>query len=78
MLVLSRKKGESILIGTEIEIIILDTDKDGIKIGINAPKEIPVLRNELYLQTKDSNLNAAKFTVDKKSLIETLKKMKKK
>ncbi len=48
MLVLSRKKDESIIIGDEIEIIIVDVRGDKVRLGINAPKEVPVHRKEIY------------------------------
>lgn len=47
MLVVSRKADESIIIGDNIEITILETTKDRVKIGISAPRDITVIRNEL-------------------------------
>lgn len=54
MLVLSRKVEESILIGDNIEIKVLDVIGDKVQIGISAPKEITVLRSELK-ETMDEN-----------------------
>ena len=48
MLVLSRQKNESIMIGDDIEIIIVDVRGDKVRLGITAPKEIPVHRMEVY------------------------------
>lgn len=48
MLIISRKVSESILIGDDIEIIISEITADKVKIGVKAPKEIPILRHELY------------------------------
>lgn len=48
MLVLSRKKGERVLIGDDIELIVTDIRGDKVRIGIEAPKEIPVHRSEVY------------------------------
>lgn len=48
MLILSRRKNESIVIGDDIEIIVTDVCKGKIRLGINAPKEIPVHRKEIY------------------------------
>jgi carbon storage regulator len=48
MLVLSRQKDESIMIGDEVEITIVDVRGDKVRLGISAPKEIPVHRKEVY------------------------------
>ena len=58
MLALSRKQGESIVIGNNIEITVLEAKGDQVKIGISAPKEVPVYRKEVYLQIQDSNKEA--------------------
>lgn len=55
MLALTRKKGEAIIINNNIEITILEVKGDQIKIGITAPKEVPVYRKEVYLQIQESN-----------------------
>lgn len=47
MLVLSRKIGQRILIGPNIEIVIVDHDRDRVKVGIDAPRSVPILRGEL-------------------------------
>ena len=71
MLVISRKKGESLLIGEDIEITIVKIENGTVKIAINAPKEISILRTELYKEVKDENQNATMFD---KSALEKLKK----
>jgi carbon storage regulator len=48
MLVLSRQKDESIIIGDDIEITIVDVRGDKVRLGINAPREISVHRKEIY------------------------------
>ena len=48
MLVLSRQKDESIIIGDDIEITIVDVRGDKVRLGINAPREISVHRKEVY------------------------------
>ena len=55
MLALSRKKGEAILIGDDVEISIIDIRGDQIKLGITAPREIPVYRKEVYIQIQEEN-----------------------
>ncbi|SFJ26818.1 carbon storage regulator, CsrA [Paenibacillus sp. UNC496MF] len=58
MLVLSRKKGETIMIGNDIELTVLDVSADGVKLGIAAPKEIGILRKELFIAVADTNKEA--------------------
>ena len=55
MLALSRKKNEALVIDNKIEVTILDIKGDQVKIGISAPKEIPVYRKEIYLQIQEAN-----------------------
>lgn len=55
MLALSRKQGESIMIGSNIEITILEVKGEQIKIGISAPKSVPVYRKEIYTQIQEAN-----------------------
>ena len=58
MLVLSRKKGEKIIIGKDIEICVLDFDRNTMKIGINAPKSTKIYRSELYDAVQKTNTNS--------------------
>ncbi|MBF0543495.1 MAG: carbon storage regulator CsrA [Candidatus Riflebacteria bacterium] len=60
MLVLTRKINEKIIIGDEIEIVLVDIGKDQVKIGINAPKNIKVHRFEVYEEIQRENREAAK------------------
>ncbi|MDD6330934.1 MAG: carbon storage regulator CsrA [Clostridium sp.] len=60
MLALSRKQNEAIVVGNDIEITILEIKGDQVKIGIQAPKSVPVYRKELYMQIKDANQEAIK------------------
>lgn len=55
MLALTRKKGESIIVNNDIEISILELRGDQVKVGISAPKEVPVYRKEVYLQIQKEN-----------------------
>jgi len=59
MLALSRKLGESIIINDDIVITVLDISRDQIKIGIEAPKSVPIHRKEVYLQIQEENKAAA-------------------
>ena len=53
MLALTTKKGESIVINNNIEISVLEIRGDQIKIGISAPKDVPIYRKEVYLQIQE-------------------------
>ncbi len=55
MLALTRKKGESLVINNNIEITILEVRGDQVKIGIAAPKNVPIYRKEVYLQIQKEN-----------------------
>ncbi len=58
MLALSRKKNEAIIINNNVEVTILEVKGDQVKIGITAPKEVPVYRKEVYLQIQEANRDA--------------------
>lgn len=55
MLVVTRKEGEALLIGDNIEITISKVSDGNVKVAINAPKELKILRKELYLAVKEEN-----------------------
>lgn len=55
MLALTRKKGEALVINNNIEITVLEIRRDQIKIGISAPKDVPIYRKEVYLQIQQEN-----------------------
>jgi len=77
MLALARKKGESIIIGDNIEITLLDIKNDQVKIGINAPKDISIHRKEVYVQIQEVNKEAAKVSnTVKKDIKNLMKKIK--
>ena len=59
MLVLSRKTNESIVIDGNITVSVLRVDNDNVRLGIEAPLEIPVLRKEIYEEIKTNNEMAA-------------------
>ena len=58
MLALTRKKGEALVINNNIEITVLEIRGDQIKLGITAPKDVPVYRKEVYLQMQKENEEA--------------------
>ena len=58
MLALSRKQNESIVIGNDIEVTILDVKNEQVKIGISAPKHVGIYRKEIYLQIQEENKKA--------------------
>jgi len=77
MLALTRKIGESIMIGDNIEVTVIATAGDQIKLGINAPKSVSIHRKEVYLQIQDENKAAASATTEgAKALQDFLKKQK--
>lgn len=59
MLALSRKKGEAIVVNNNVEITILEVKGDQVKIGISAPKDVPIYRKEVYMQIQQANQEAA-------------------
>ena len=70
MLALTRKKGEAIVINNNIEITILEIHGDQFKIGITAPKDVPIYRKEVYLQIQVEN--KAAISVDSAELFKNL------
>ena len=74
MLVLTRKSGESIMIGQESEIKVLSVDKGTVRLGIEAPREVSVYRMELFEAIKRENIQAAGSIASLSKLSELLKK----
>ena len=58
MLALYRKKNEAIIINNNVEVTILEVKGDQVKIGITAPREVPIYRKEVYLQIQEANKEA--------------------
>jgi len=56
MLVLTRKTNQSIMIGDDVEVSVLAVSRDKIRLGITAPKEIPVFRKEVYLSIQEEKM----------------------
>lgn len=59
MLVISRKKGESVLIGEDIEITVTKIEEGTVKLSISAPRSVTILRKELYREIEEENKNSA-------------------
>lgn len=59
MLALSRKKDEAIVINDNIEVKILEIKGDQVKVGISAPKSVPIYRKEVFVQIQEANKEAA-------------------
>ncbi|MFB1002427.1 MAG: carbon storage regulator CsrA [Pseudomonadales bacterium] len=57
MLILTRRIGEKLLIGDDIEVVVLDVNRNQVKVGIKAPREMTVLREELYIRDKKLQYN---------------------
>jgi len=64
MLILSRKLDESIMIGDQIEISIVDIKGDQVKLGIAAPRNVKVYRKEVYTAIQEENIQATKASPD--------------
>lgn len=77
MLVLTRKKGEAIMIGDHIELIVLGTEGDTVRLGISAPKSVEVFRKEIYLSIQETNKDALGSASNYNSLNEMFKKTRK-
>ena len=60
MLILSRKTDESIMIGDQIEISIVDIRGDQVKLGIKAPRSVKIYRQEVYMAIQQENIEAVK------------------
>ena len=73
MLVVTRKTGESILVSDNVEISVLEISKDKVKIGINAPKEVKIVRSELKT-LRQTNEQAAASTRGIKQLLKDTQK----
>ena len=74
MLALSRRKDEAIIVNDNIEIKVIDIKGDQVKLGISAPKSVPVYRKEVYIQIQEANMEAVTASPDAESLKKLFKK----
>lgn len=73
MLVLTRKRGQSIIINNNVEIYVSSIEGETVKLGVRAPDEVVILRKELVDEVQASNLEASSVRVDS-NLIKNIKK----
>ncbi|MCI0511748.1 carbon storage regulator CsrA [candidate division KSB1 bacterium] len=76
MLVLTRRIGESIIIGQNIKVMVTDIQGNQVRLGIEAPTEIPVHRGEIYERIKEQNLKAAQTVQDANEVLAKIGKKK--
>ncbi|KUP04463.1 carbon storage regulator [Bacillus coahuilensis p1.1.43] len=60
MLILSRKQGEAIQIGSDVELVVVSIQGDQVKLGVNAPKHVEIHRKEIFLDIQKNNHEATK------------------
>jgi carbon storage regulator len=74
VLVVTRKLNEAIVIGDGIEIVVLRHGRDGVRLGITAPANVPVHRREIYDTIRAANASAAGASAEIEGLVERLRK----
>ena len=74
MLVFTRKRGETIMIGDGIEVQVIRIGRDGVRLGVVAPPDVPVHRQEIYKQICEANKNAVNPVSDLSALTERLQR----
>ncbi len=74
MLVLNRKKGETIILNDNIQITVVDIQGDNIKIGIDAPREVAIFRKEIYEEIVNSNRQAVQQAANIKAYLDEWQK----
>jgi carbon storage regulator len=78
MLVLARRLNQSIMIGNDIEVVIVDIKGEQVKIGIKAPKNVSVHRAEVQKEIEDQNIKATKIEINPSDLGKLSSRLKKK
>lgn len=74
MLVLTRRAGESIVIGNEVTVTVLEVRGDQVRIGIDAPRDVPVHREEVYVQVQQENRGAVASAAQAAALLRTVRR----
>jgi carbon storage regulator len=74
MLVLTRKTNQSIMIGDEVEVTVLAVSRDKIRLGITAPRDIPVFRKEVYLSIQKEQMGEGVATDQVENALDELSK----
>lgn len=69
MLVLTRRGGESIVIGNEVTVTVLEVRGDQVRIGIDAPRHVPIHREEVYVQVQQENRTAVASATQNRDLL---------
>ena len=75
MLILSRRPGESLTIGDNITVTVVSINGNQIRLGVNAPREVRVLRDEIYKAIKDENQAAANAHDTKRRMEDAFKRL---
>ena len=77
MLVLTRKKNQSIVLNDNIELTVIEIQGDQVRIGINAPKDVKVFRKEVYIEIMEENQRASEVKIDSLDILkDVIKKVK--
>lgn len=74
MLVLTRKSGEGIKIGHDIKVVVVEVKDNHVKLGIEAPHELSVHREEIYLKIQEENIRAAGLSKDAAEALKRIKR----
>ena len=73
MLILTRKTNQKLIINDNIEIVILESYKNSVKIGVNAPSDVQIYREEIYNEIKKSNKQALANNINDLDVVSSIK-----
>lgn len=60
-MVLTRRRGEAIVVGDDVKIVVLEVNGDQVRLGVDAPRTVPVHREEVYQEIQSANVNASRL-----------------